>query len=104
MNISTIEHGEELLRKASKNWKEVRLESGNSAIYCLLDGRGGEEYSLTAGVNGHEIPRNDAEFIVWMHNHASELLQMAREVEELKKKVENLQWHYNDMQSRNPDA
>ena len=81
MNISTIEQGEELLKASTpRPWEYIDLH-----------------------VFGGCKPK-DTDFVLFLVNHASELLQIAREVEELKKKVENLQWHYNDMQSRNPDA
>ena len=99
MNISTIEQGEELLKKSTPGpWlityqgtEEITSKKG-SVVSMGYEGDGG--FSL----------KGDRELVMWLVNHASELLQMAREVEELKKKVENLQWHYNDMQSRNPDA
>lgn len=86
MHLSLIQEGEELEKRASKGWKEMRLESGNSAIYCYLEGRGVEEYSLTAGVNGHEIPKDDARLIVYMRTHAKELLEAAKELALLKQK------------------
>lgn len=64
--------------------------------------QGEELYRLVSGAS--YSPSANKAFSTWLQVNASELLQIAREVEELKKKVENLQWHYNDMQSRNPEA
>lgn len=73
MNISTIEQGEELLKAATQ---------GKLAWY-------GPKVEI---INGHrhyvelEIRETDAKLFMWLQNHASELLQMAREVEGLRER------------------
>ncbi len=94
MNLSTIEQGEELLRKCSNlEMLELKGECGYPLICHMKE-----------DLHWYRLHKEEVMKLMFLWNHASELLQIAREVEELKKKVENLQWHYNDMQSRNPDA
>lgn len=75
MNLSTIEQGEELLAGVTPGeWQK----NG----YHITSG----EYKAFTSCRS----RTDAEFICWARNHASELLQMAREVERLTKQVNYL--------------
>jgi hypothetical protein len=106
MNLSTIEQGEELLKRATPGtWYARYAYKKEEALRQMnLIGATAAGHAIVTDHEGGTHPSQNLELLVWMRNHASELLQMAREVEELKKKVENLQWHYNDMQSRNPDA
>lgn len=106
MNISTIEQGEELLKRATPGtwYARYAYKKEEELRQMTLIGATAAGHAIVTDHDGGTHPSQNLELLVWLRNHASELLQMAREVEELKKKVENLQWHYNDMQSRNPDA
>ena len=65
MNLSTIEQGEELLKKLPEFPLDSRDDLPNSTDY--------------------------REAISWLWNHASELLQMAREVERMKEEADCMQ-------------
>ena len=85
MNISTIEHGEELLKQSSRGpWT---LNIGRFGYPASIDCAIPNEPVVYRGIEGDGgvCMKEDAEFIVWLQNHASELLQMAREVERMKK-------------------
>ena len=76
MNLDTITKGEELLKKATPGkWNGICIE------YILLEGYGGRQ-----GPGW-----NDDAFALFLINHASELLQCAREVEELKARIRSLE-------------
>lgn len=76
MNISTIEQGEELLSGVTPGkWQPEG--------YGITSG----EYKAFTTCRSH----TDTEFICWARNHASELLQCAREVEGLKARIEVLE-------------
>lgn len=107
MNLSTIEQGEELLKRATPGPWVLHDSCSWRRFSSSKAGADGDVLCPTRDRDGQPnlaMSQDNADLILFLVNHASELLQMAREVEELKKKVENLQWHYNDMQSRNPDA
>jgi len=84
MNLSTIEQGEELLKQSSRGpWT---LNIGRFGYPASIDCAIPNEPVVYRGIEGDGgvCMKEDAEFIVWLQNHASELLQMAREVGELK--------------------
>ena len=85
MNLDTITKGEELLKRATPGpWGLAPSTTNEMTSIVIVPGVSGDprfDLTLTAGVNRDEIPTNDAELIVWLRNHASELLQCAREVE-----------------------
>lgn len=69
MNISTIEQGEELLSGVTPGkWQPEG--------YGITSG----EYKAFTTCRSH----TDTEFICWARNHASELLQIAREVKKIR--------------------
>lgn len=84
MNLSTIEQGEELLKQSSRGpWT---LNIGRFGYPASIDCAIPNEPVVYRGIEGDGgvCMKEDAEFIVWLRNHASELLQMAREVEGMK--------------------
>ena len=91
MNLSTIEQGEELLKHVdTKGWLTMDIldicpdqPPGQS-----ISGHGEEVFS--SGGFGHAGCGSsyEAELICFLVNHASELLQMAREVERMKTAIE----------------
>lgn len=87
MNLSTIEQGEELLKQSSRGpWT---LNIGRFGYPASIDCAIPNEPVVYRGIEGDGgvCMKEDAEFIVWLQNHASELLQMAREVERLNELV-----------------
>jgi hypothetical protein len=95
MNLSTIEQGEELLKQSSRGpWT---LNIGRFGYPASIDCAIPNEPVVYRGIEGDGgvCMKEDAEFIVWLQNHASELLQMAREVESLRKEnahIKNFQY------------
>lgn len=92
MNLSIIEQGEKFLGVITPGeWQPV--------AYHITSG----EYKAFTTCRS----RTDAEFICWARNHASELLQMAREVEKLKEeascmqdeieRLKEIEWRYNSL-------
>lgn len=74
MNLSTIEQGEELLKRATPGKWSEDSEEGMLAQDVWFE------------VDGKRCPMtwDNMKLVVWIQNHASELLQMARDVETLK--------------------
>lgn len=70
MNISTIEQGEELLKKCSNfEMLELKGECGYPLICHVKE-----------DLSWYRLTPEEAKKLVFFWNHASELLQMAREV------------------------
>lgn len=85
MNLSTIEQGEEMLKRATPGpWFYDGIGylfqgTPHDAQMVADDGEG--KQIRMRGV-GADLPLDvNGDLIAWLRNHASELLQMAREVE-----------------------
>lgn len=77
MNISTIEQGEELLKKCSNSkMLELKGECGYPLILIC---------HVKEDLSWYRLTPEEAKKLVFFWNHASELLQCAREVEERRK-------------------
>lgn len=85
MNLSTIEQGDKLDNARTKGeWRSAQWD--DESCMSTFGIKAGEQIVMTTCCNCG-VPScsgADQDFILFLANHASELLQMAREVEELK--------------------
>ena len=96
MTLDTITKGEELLKKATPGpWREevgaAYKDNPELAVARTFIGGTARNHSILTEHDGGSYPVDDLRLIIWLRNHASELLQCAREVEGLKARIEVLE-------------
>jgi hypothetical protein len=92
MNISTIEQGEELLKRATPGRWYARYAYKKEEVLRQMNliGATAVGHAIVTDHEGGTHPSQNLELLVWLRNHASELLQMAREVEGMKENAQSV--------------